>query len=92
MTHSKEWKYLFTALTFLCGASLLPIWTTGYAIIEKETDVKSGTRNMAFVNIFGSMFGPVAGLVIGSVTISYWEQPGLTSEINLTPEDRVANF
>ena len=91
-TQFKEWKYFFTALTFICGASLLPIWTTGYAVIEKETDIKSGTRNMAFVNIFGSMFGPIAGLVIGSVSISYWEQPGLTTEINLTPEERVTKL
>lgn len=82
-----DWIYLFTALTFLCGASLLPIWTTGYAIIEKETDERSGTRNIAFVNIFGSMLGPVLGLSIGSVSISYWEEPSLTSDINLTPDD-----
>ena len=82
-----DWMYLFTAVTFLCGASLLPIWTTGYAIIEKETDERSGTRNIAFVNIFGSMLGPVLGLTIGSISISFWEQPSLTSDINLTPDD-----
>ena len=104
-----DWMYYFTALTFFCGASMLPIWvngwkifsnkfsiwerveppskTTGYAIIEKETDEKRGTRNIAFVNIFGTMFGPVAGLVIGSLSISFWVEPAATSNINLTPED-----
>ena len=33
------------------------------------------------------MFGPVAGLVIGSLSISFWVEPAATPSINLTPED-----
>ena len=74
-------------LSIICGVSTLPIWTTGYAIVEKETDEKSGTRNIAGINIFGSIFGPFVGIVIGSICIVYWEDISLSSQIIIDPDD-----
>lgn len=61
--------------TLISGMAMLPIWTTGYAIVEKETNEQSGTRNIAYINIFGSIFGPFLGIVIGSVCMIFWETP-----------------
>ena len=70
-----EFKISPCELPIISGMAMLPIWTTGYAIVEKETNEQSGTRNIAYINIFGSIFGPFLGIVIGSVCMIFWETP-----------------
>ena len=78
-----DWKYWFTVLSIICGMAMLPILTTGYAIVEKETSEKSGSRNIAFINIFGTVLGPILGIALGSICMIFRENLSQPSDADV---------
>ena len=47
----------------------------GYAIIETETDQKSGARNIGLVNTAGNLIGSLTGLTLGAMANTLWVHP-----------------
>ena len=51
------------------------VFTSGYAIIETETDQKRGARNIGLVNIAGNLIGSITGLAVGAMANTLWVHP-----------------